>query len=451
MNYQEQIRSFQQKRNEAVERQAAIMQAAGDEGRTLDAEEQSEWDGLDTEVKHVDDHLVRLRKMAGETASPTEEVKGKAPTVFVRKQDKDEDFEGQNFTRRVIARTLSKLDDDGRSPGQIAEERWGKSAPTLVRVIKAGIPGGSAYGTGSDSWGTELVSADNRFTGDFVEFLAGMTVFDRLPLREIPANVSVKGQDGIGTGYWVGEKQAIKMSAQDFSDVQLTAKKVAGLTVVSKELLRYSSPAAERLLRDALLETLRQVTDTTFFGTAGSSASTPAGILNGVAAQSTEGADADGVRGDINKLYALFIAAKNASGLSIVTTPTLAKTISLMRNALGQREFGDLGAAGGTLEGDPVYTGDNVTSTHFILLKPSDIWRIGDMGVEVSLSQDATIEMDTTPTGEGSGPTAASASLVNMFQTDQVAFKVVRPINFAKRRTSAVQYVNNAAYTVASS
>jgi len=267
----------------------------------------------------------------------------------------------------------------------------------------------------------------------------------------VPANVSIKGQDGIGSGFWVGEKQAITMSAQDFSDVQLTAKKVAALTVVSKELLWYSSPSAERLLRDALVESSRQRIDTTFLGTAGANASTPAGILNGATAQSSEGTDADGVRGDIAKLYAFFLAAKNATGLQFVMTPSVAKTISLMRNALGQREFPELGASGGTLEGDTVVTGDNVNATHLILLKPSDIWRIGDMGVQVSLSQDATIEMDDTPTGEGSGPTAASASLVNMFQTEQVAFKVVRPINFAKRRASAVQYVNNVAYEVAAS
>lgn len=101
---------------------------------------------------------------------------------------------------------------------------------------------------------------------------------------------------------------------------------------------------------------------------------------------------------------------------------------------------------GGTLEGDPVVTGDNVGATHLILLKPSDIWRIGDMGVEVSLSMDATIEMDDSPAGDGGTPTAGDSNAVSMFQTENVAFKVVRPINFAKRRSHAAQYVSDAAY-----
>lgn len=450
MNYQEQIRSFQTKRNEVAERQESLMKAASDEGRTLDAEEASEFDSLDTEVKHIEKHLDRLRKLAGENPA-TEEVKAKAPSVFVRKSDKDDDFEGQSFVRRVIARSLAQLGGYEETASQIAEKRWGKTNPTLVRVIKAGVQGGSAYGAGSDSWGTELVSADSRFTGDFIEFLTKQTIFDRLPLRQVPANVSIKGQDGISTGYWVGESKAIPVSAQDFSDVELTAKKVAAISVVSKELLRYSSPAAERLVRDALVEASRQRVDATFLGTAGVSTSTPAGILNGVAAESSSGTDAAGLREDIAALYAPFLAAYNASGLQFVCSPTLAKTISLMRNALGQREFPELGAMGGTLEGDQVWTGDNVNNAHLILLKPSDIWRIGDLGVEVSLSMDATLEQDDDPQGDAEAPTAASATLVSMFQTDNVAFKVVRPVNYAKRRSHAVQYVSNAAYSASNS
>ena len=71
------------------------------------------------------------------------------------------------------------------------------------------------------------------------------------------------------------------------------------------------------------------------------------------------------------------------------------------------------------------------------------------MGVEVSLSMDATIEQDDSPTGDAEAPTAASATMVSMFQTENVAFKVVRPINFAKRRTHAAQFIDGAAYTSA--
>ena len=117
-----------------------------------------------------------------------------------------------------------------------------------------------------------------------------------------------------------------------------------------------------------------------------------------------------------------------------------------MTNALGQTEFPGISTGGGSLLGDAVITGDNVNANHILLLKPSDIWRIGDMGVEVSISREAMIEQDSVPTGATDTPVAASANMTSMFQSESTAIKVVRPINFAKRRTSAVAYISDADY-----
>ena len=160
----------------------------------------------------------------------------------------------------------------------------------------------------------------------------------------------------------------------------------------------------------------------------------------------SEGPTAAELRDDVAALYADFITAKNASGLVFVTTPSLAKAISLMVNALGQTEFPGLNASGGTLLGDPVYTGDNVGTGDLILMKPSDIWKIGDSGIEMSMSDTATIEQNDAPQGASDTPTAASATLMSLWQTESVGFKVVRRINYAKRRSGAVSYIGDAAY-----
>jgi HK97 family phage major capsid protein len=261
--------------------------------------------------------------------------------------------------------------------------------------------------------------------------------------------VTIKGQDGIATANWVGEHDAIPVSAQDFNSVSLTPLKVAAISVSSKELLRDSSPAAEMLIRDGLAEASAQRIDSTFLSTSAAVANiSPAGMLaSPLSSLGSNGYTADALRADIKELYAPFLSAKNANGLYLVMTPSLAKSISLMNNALGQTECPGLNAGGGTLLGDPVVTGDNVGATTIILLKPSDIFRIGDMGVDVSLSMDATIEQNDAPQGyAGSPPTAASATLMSMFQTESVAFKVVRPINFAKRRSHAAQFISDAQY-----
>lgn len=450
--YSEQITAYEQKRAALVAANEAIMTKSTEEGATLDAEQEEAFDNNDEDIKAIDKHLDRLRRMEKSAAASAKPVVGKSAKegsdsrigapIILEKGDKDEKFEGQNFTRMVIAKTLARLEGIGYGLDQAAK-RWGQTNPQLVQVIRTAVAGG---GSGSGEWGAELVTADGRYTGDFIDYLYSRTIFDKLPLREVPANVTIKGQDGAASAFWVGESKSIPVSKPDFMNVSLSPLKVAALAVVSKELLRDSTPAAEQLVRDALVEASSQKVDQTFLGTAAASSGvSPAGILNGLSAGSSAGADVDGLIADIKALYAGFITANNASGLYYVTTESLAKSIGLMQNALGQDAFPGITASGGTLKGDPLIGGGNVGSGDLILLKPSDIYKIGDRGVEVSLSTEAAIQMDSAPDGASDTPTA-NASVVSMFQTESVALKVVRPLNFAKRRASAVAYIGDADY-----
>lgn len=422
---------------------------------TKTAEERAEFDTLDSEIATIDDDIRVLRAaeiksagartVEGETRGAGSGSRG--PTIIVRKHDPEDSFKGQSYTRMLVAKALSYMamkEGNIVSPVDIARHRWGKSHPKLVEVIRTAVAGG---GTGSGEWGAELVESQTRFNGDFVDYLYSMTVFDRLPLRPMPARVHIKGQDGAATGYWVGESKAIPVSKADFSDVELTPLKVAAMAVCSKELITDSSPSAEMWIRDSIAQASAQRVDTTFLSTsAASSGVSPAGILNGLSAASPSGTDAAAVRADLMTLYTGFLSAKNASGLVQVMTPSMAKALSLLVNSLGQTEFPNLNSTGGTLLGDQVYTGDNVTGGHWILLKPSDIWKIGDTGLEVSMSDQATIEQNDAPAGAGDTPTAASATLMSLWQTEQVGFKVVRRINYKLRRSGAVAYLDNAEY-----
>ena len=445
----EQIAALEAARAAKAARMSEIMQKSMSESRSTDDEERDEFDTLESEVRTADGDLRRLRQLESmniQQARPVTEDKSysRGPTIIIPKNDPDEKFAGQMYTRRVIAKALAYLSQGEATPIQIAEQRWGKSHPQFVAVLKADVAGG---GSGSGEWGAELVQADTRYTGDFIEYLNARTVFNQLPLREIPANVVIKGQDGAATGYWVGESKGIGASKADFSTVTLSPLKVAALAVVSNELLRDSSPAAEMLVRDALVEAAAQKVDATFLSADAVSASvSPAGLLNGLTAIGSYGGTAEDLRGDIKNLYSPFISAKNATGLYYVMSPSLAKQIQLMRNALGQREFDGITASGGMLEGDPVVVGDNVTATHLILLKPSDIYKIGDGGVQVSMSRDASIEQDSAPGSATDTPVAQTGKVTSMFQSESTAIKVVRSMNFAKRRTSAVAYVDDATY-----
>lgn len=422
------------------------------EKRNYTDDEAGEVDTLLAEIEQLDGdirtkrieaaQLMTAKGVDGSSAAAASVSRG--PTILIRKQDPDDKFKGQAFTRRAIAKALAWLSNGEFTAGQIAEHRWGKSNPQLVEWIKGDV---SAATAGDAAWAGRLVAPDGRFAGDFIEYLKSKTVYDQLALREVPANVTIKGQDGIGSAGWVGQAHAIPVSEQGFTTINLTPLKVAGIAVLANEIIRDSSPSAEMLVRDGLVTAIADAIDSTFLSDDPADAGvSPAGLLAALAAISSTGTDGIALRRDIAALYAPFLTAKNASGLNLVMTTTLAKSISLMVNALGQTEFPGITADGGTLLGDRTVTGDHVPAGAMILLKPSDIWRIGDGGVTVSISQDATLEMETEPAMEGATPTGPTGKMVSMFQTESTAFKVVRPINFQKRRTTAVQWIDDAAY-----
>ena len=64
------------------------------------------------------------------------------------------------------------------------------------------------------------------------------------------------------------------------------------------------------------------------------------------------------------------------------------------------------------------------------------------------MSDTAMVEQDDSPTGATDTPTAASATMVSLWQEDSVGFKLTRRINYAKRRTGVVQYIGNANYGI---
>lgn len=451
--YQE-LAELRETRVTKTARMSELQDAAKAAERRLSQEEAAEFDTLLADVDGLDDQirLKSLEALNGAAARPVAGDNSKAASEsrsglsFVKKQDADDKFKGQAFTRFLIAKAVSFVEMHKGNvvhPADVAKHRWG-DRPQLVQYIRAAVAGG---GTGAGEWGQELVSIDNRFQGDFVEFLYSKTVFDALPLRPMPHNVNIKGQDGAATGYWVGESKAIPVSKADFNDVDLEPLEVDALAVCSQRLLRDSSPSAEMWIRDSIAQASAQRVDTTFLSNAAASAGvSPAGILNGLTPLAPSGADAAAVRADFQALVAPFLAAKNGGGLVQIMTPSMAMALSMLVNALGQTEFPDVMETGGTLFKRPVYTGDNVAGGDWIVLKPSDIWKIGDTGIQVSMSDQATIEMNDAPAGASDTPTAMASHTVSLWQTNSVGFKVTRGINYKIRRAGAVQVLSNAEY-----
>jgi hypothetical protein len=456
MNYAEQIAAFEADRAAKVARQKSIMDEAGKKGETLDAAGSEEFDNIGTEIEAIDKHLKRLRSLeksvgtslatpaAGGTSEAGTAARG-GTDVQVKRQPKLEP--GIGFAR--IAKCLGMAKGAMGDAMHIAQARYGDDSDT-VGVFKAAVAAGSTL---SGSWAEDLVGDTTGAYADFVEFLRPQTILGKFgtngipSLRKVPFRVPLVAQTAGGAGYWVGEGQAKPLTAFDFSRTTMEPLKVANIAVLTEEVIRDSSPSAEAIIRDSLRDALVERLDIDFIDPAKAAVAgvSPASILNGSTDDiASSGTDADAIRLDVRSVFARFILARNApsSGVWIMSANT-ALALSLMVNPLGQREFPGISMTGGTFEGLPAIISEYAGNL-LALVNASDIYLADEGGIAIDLSREASLQMADNPTHNSTTPTAVS--LVSMFQTNSVAFRAERTINWARRRPTSVAYLTGVAY-----
>jgi hypothetical protein len=476
--YAEQKAAFEARLKANGERQKAIMDAAATEGRTLDASEQEEFDTLVDDDKEIAKHVGRLdaliareeadkktaKAVDGSTSGNGSTTRGGEPIV-IKRQPKLE----PGIALARLAKSLGMGQGIMGEAANIARRRYGEDSDafgvlkTLAErgerlayagVEKANVVGGANV---SGNWAEDLVGDETSAFADFVEFLRPMTILGKFgangvpSLRRVPFRVALVSQTAGGEGYWVGEGKPKPLTSFDFSRTTLTPLKVANIAVLTDEIIRDSSPSAEAIVRDALAAALRERIDEDFIDPANSGTSNvkPAAITNGMTGDQSVAAsgtgDADDVRLDIRSLLQKYINANNppSSGVLIMRSGD-ALALSLMVNALGQQEFNGISMNGGTLLGIPVITSEYVPSGYVVMVNASDIYFADEGGIEIDLSREASLQMLDNPTNDVVTPTPTT--MVSMFQTNSVAFRAERALNWARRRDSAVALLTGVAW-----
>lgn len=453
-NVSEQIADFQAARTPKAERMTAIMQKALDEGRTLTADESTEYDALATQVKDYADHIARLeafeavQKNAAQPVEPPRETKT-TPRISVEEPKLPQGIE---FARYAMCLMAAK--GNTTQAVEIARKRY-PSQGRVQSVLKAAVNAGT---TTDPTWAGALVDYQ-MFAGDFVEYLRPQTIIGKFgangipSLRRVPFNVKIPGQTSGGAGYWVGQGAPKPVTKFDFTTTNLAWAKVANIAVLTEELVRFSSPAAESLVRDSLAAALIARLDTDFVDPDKALVAdvSPASITNGVLAGFASGTDAAAVRADVQTLFGTFIAANISptSGVWIMTTTT-ALALSLMTNALGQPEFPGIGMNGGTFMGLPVIASEYCASVGspsgglLILVNASDIYLADDGQVVIDASREASLQMLDNPTNSpvaGSPLAPVPTTLVSLWQTNSIGLRAERFINWQRRRAAAVAYL----------
>jgi HK97 family phage major capsid protein/HK97 family phage prohead protease len=459
----DQIRDFEATRQAKAGERDAIMERSADTGETLNAEQTEQYDTLTIEIKSIDAHLVRLRDLEKENVGKAVTVSGKTSEEgtagrggVTSVQVKDTMPHDLAFGAMVLCKAQSYLElQKGNlvTPLQIAQRRY-PSNTTLHQSLmqKTAVAGGV---TTDSNFAASLLAPAQVLESAFLEYLRPKTIIDRFgtggipSLKRVPFNVKVQSQTSGASASWVGEGKPKLVTKFNSTDTTLLFTKVAAISIITEELARFSRPGAEGLVRDELARSVIERLDTDFVDPAKavSSGVNPASITNGLTALTSAGTSAANVLTDVQNLVGPFLRNNySVRSLVLLMPDTLALVLSLMQNSLGQDSFKGMTVNGGTLAGIPVITSNYLASgasygNMVVCLSAENIALADDGNVSVDASREASIEMvDSSSQDSGSG---TGASLVSMFQTNSIAIRAEREINWKKLRSTAVVYMDD--------
>ena len=439
MTISEQITAERTELAAKTQRLEELLRQDGEEGGLTDADA-IERDTLAQTVKAVTkkiDHLTALE--AGQasqakpaTFTPTHKATSYTPRVEIVKPDLPK---GTLFTRYAMAIAAGR----GSLSDTIAyAKRWESQTPEVVAYIRA-VEGTSVVQ--SPGWGGELVYPTN-LASEFIELLRPETIVGRIDgFRRTPFNVRIPVQSGGSTVAWVGEAAPKPVTELAFDTVTMPYHKIAGIVVLTEELVRLSNPSAEETVRRDLVEQIARFMDVAFIDpTAAAGANNPASITAaalGTAIAAT-GTGVTELLADLNSALALFDAAGvPTNGLVLVTTPGIARGIATLMSPLGTPAFPSMTPSGGTILGYPVVVSASVPAGYICIVKPSEILMADDGRVTLDASNQATLDMD------GGSPSTPN---FNLWQRNCVGIRAERWITWLARRAGAVALISGATY-----
>jgi len=428
MTIAERIQGLTQTRADLGLQMKNLMESAP-AGATLDETTAATVDGLKLQIKNCEADETRWRDM--EAVQMTKATAVTSPYAHV--SVKSTLPQGTAFVRYVCAQLACK---QFSTSAYDYAQRWNDSTPEVALALKAAV----APGTATDAtWASPLVQPN--ISKDFVDLLRAATIVDKIPgLYTVPFNTKIPQQTGGGTYNWVGETKPKPVSALAFASLTLDWSKIAGIIVLTQELIKLSSPKAEDVVRRDMVAGIARFIDAQFTDPAVAAVAgvNPASITNGAP---TAAATANPLA-DILGLISHFTTNNiPVDGLTFIMSPANAMALSFKTYSDGSPQFPGIGINGGTWKGLSFIVSNTVT-TKVIALQPSLVFYADDGGVTIDASSEASLQMDSAPMS----PVDATTVYVSMFQANCVALRAERFINWKKANANAVKYLTAAAW-----
>ncbi len=436
---------------------ADILKGIEDEGRDLLDEETDQIEALEGEIVSAEKGLKGLKAAEKALARRAEAAKpagGNTVPAVAKANEKASDiiFKMAHVHLRAYV--------EKKSPELVVKERYG-SDPRVEAVIKAATD--PAY-TNVDGWAQQLT--DNALVG-FINELEPVSIYGRLAAAGVAipfggnnaVTMPFRSGNGQVPGSFVGEGNTIPVKQGQFSTVVFNRYKAAVITAFSKELQRVSNPQIEGLMRSAIITDTGIMLDNVVMdaGSAAVAGIRPASPFNGGSTQASAGDTLENILTDLRFLMDTLSAANAGRMPYLILNPSRLTGLSMLTNANGSFVFREE-IAQGRLMGIPLIVSTNCPSDQVYIIDCADFGTAFG-NPEFDVSEQATLVMadddGVAPTMADTNAISAAGSLHvsdaagttpptavrSMFQTWEMALRMVLPISWGMMRAGTVAYV----------
>jgi hypothetical protein len=343
-------------------------------------------------------------------------------------------LKASDFVRWIGTRATA---DEGEPPVEKFRRRWPNSPHhgAIERHDRAIMKGAVPAATPTDPTWAEALAQFELATA-FAEYVQPLTLLGRIQnLRRVPFNTPVARSTQPITGYWAGTGRPKPISAGAFDSATLRPAIASGLAVFTRELLRFAAPGSEAFVRDEMAAGLTTFLDEQFVDptNAGVTDVYPASITSGVTAAGTSAGD---VLEDVRTLTTAYLAdGGSLSSAVLLISSANAVALAARSGVIGSPQLSGLTVSGGVVAGLPCVASDSV-GPQLILLDARGVVLADQLGLIVQAARQTNLEMSDTPTGNAA--TGTATSMVSLFQTNSVALRVERFINWERLGAIAV-------------
>lgn len=269
-----------EKRNLAIEKMQNIINNCKSELREMTEEEKLEFDNAKSEIAILKEELLRLKETLSNYGTEVDNVeneetqenkleRNKSITVMENKEFKLIRAINDIANNRTLSEEYRNYIKEGENEMRTAGLAYSGQIQLRGEIL-----------AGTSTQGQEAVAEDKMNILTAIKNNLVLTEAGATFMTGLVGNVSIPVYDGSNCA-WADETAEATDGAGNFTEVELTPKRLTAFVDISKQMLNQASDDVEAMLRQDLVNAISQKLESTVLGDGSGSANTPSGLASG--------------------------------------------------------------------------------------------------------------------------------------------------------------------------